>query len=71
MKNLEITKHQLVKNTDKEFLELGIIYFQLVTFKLNFYGNHIESTLDTRIMKDGRQIVIDGNGWIDKGYELN
>ena len=70
MKNLEIIKHKLVKNTDEELKMAGIAYFQLVTFMINFYGNIQESILDTKIMVDGRQIVIEGDGFIKTGYEI-
>ena len=70
MKNLTIEKLERVENTDLEFLAQGIVAFQMVKFKVSFYGNEIESILDTKIMKDGRQIVIDGDGFIKQGFEF-
>lgn len=70
MKTLEITKYQKVETTDKRDLAIGIIAFQLVKFDVCFYGKLISDVLDTKIMRDGRQIVIDGNGFIPAGYEL-
>ncbi|MBS9774757.1 MAG: hypothetical protein KGV59_06335 [Tenacibaculum sp.] len=70
MKALEITKLERVENTDKEMLSQGIVAFQLVKFVVNFFGNKVESILDTKIMSDGRQFVIDGDGFIEQGFEV-
>ena len=70
MKTLEITKYQKVETTDKRDLAIGIIAFQLVKFDVYFYGQLISDVLDTKIMRDGRQFVIDGNGFIPAGSEL-
>ena len=50
--------------------EEGCVAFQLIQVVINFYGKLIEDVLDTKILQDGRQIVIDGNGYIKAGYEL-
>lgn len=71
MTAITITKGHRVENTDKEFLSQGIVAFQLVKFTINYFGSKIESTHDTKIMKDGRQIVIGGCGFIKDGYEVN
>jgi len=71
MKTITATKYNKVENTDKEFLNKGIVAFQMVKFTINFYGNEIETTHDTKIMSDGKQIVIGGCGYIKEGYELN
>lgn len=71
MKTITTTKYNKVTNTDSEFLNKGIVAFQLVKFTINFYGNKIETTHDTKIMSDGKQIVIGGCGYIKEGYELN
>ena len=70
MKTITTTKFNEVKNTDQQLLTDGIVAFQLVKFVINFYGSEIETTHDTKIMKDGRQIVIGGCGYIKEGYEL-
>ena len=70
MKAITITRLQKVETADKRDLKIGIVAFQLVNVEINFYGKIITDTLDTKIMKDGRQIVIDGNGFIPAGYEL-
>jgi len=70
MKAINTTKYGKVENTDLEFLAMGIVAFQLVKFEINFYGKLIETTHDTKIMKDGSQIVIGGCGYIKEGYIL-
>lgn len=69
-KDIKVTKYGRVANTDSEMAEAGIIAFELVKFEINFYGNVIESILDTKILSDGRQVVIEGCGYIKTGFEL-
>jgi hypothetical protein len=67
---MKITKLQLVKVTDSELLAKGIVAVQLVKFEYSFYGAQMDEVLDTKIMADGRQIVIDGNGFVKAGTEI-
>ena len=71
MKKVTITKLERVENTDAELLSMGVVAFQLVKFTYNFYGSESVSILDTKIMKDGKQIVIDGDGFTPAGTEIN
>jgi len=70
MKTITTTKYNKVENTDKQLLIEGIVAFQMVKFVINFFGSEVETIHDTKIMKDGRQIVIGGCGYIKDGYEL-
>jgi hypothetical protein len=70
MKTLEIVKLQRVENPDAELLSLGIVAFQLVKISYSFYGKLLTNTFDTKIMSDGSQIVIDGDGFLKSGYQL-
>lgn len=70
MKTLEIVKLQRVENPDAELLALGIVAFQLVKISYLFYGKLLTNTFDTKIMSDGAQIVIDGDGFLKSGYQL-
>jgi hypothetical protein len=67
---MKITKLQLVTVTDSDLIKKGIVAVQLVKFEYSFYGSEMEDVIDTKIMKDGRQIVIDGNGFIKAGTEI-
>ena len=60
-----------IKRLDKVDAEGGrnIIAFQIVEFTISDPFNQ-KFTLDTKIMKDGSQLVIDGNGWIKSGYDI-
>jgi len=69
MKNLNIVKKALVKLPKDQQFD-GIIAVQMVEFSFNYFGNKVTEMLDTKIMEDGRQIVIDGNGFIPAGYEI-
>lgn len=70
MKKITTNKGAKVEATDNEMLQKGIVAFQMVEFIIDFFGNEIETTHDTKILKDGRQIVIGGCGYIPEGYEL-
>lgn len=71
MKTVTTTKYTKVnQNIPAEFIEEGIVAFQVVKFEIKYFGNVIETTHDTKVMKDGRQIVIGGCGFIPDGYTL-
>lgn len=70
METLEITKMQKVEVPAEYQEEEGCVAFQLIKVVINFYGKVIEDVLDTKILKDGRQIVTNGNGYIKAGYEI-
>ena len=67
---LEIKKLNRVENTDKEMLEKGIAAFQLIEINYTVFGQSMTDVLDTKIMANGAQIVIDGNGFINAGFML-
>jgi len=67
---IKITKLGRTEIPATELRNDGIIAFQLVKFEFNFYGSETSDYLDTKIMADGRQIVIDGNGFIKGGTEI-
>lgn len=71
MKTVTANKMARVENTDAELRAEGIVAFQLVNFEINYFGNIVETTHDTKIMEDGRQIVIGGCGYIAEGYEVD
>lgn len=70
MKAITLIKGQQVNTTDAQDLQNGITAFQLVKFIINYFGTEIETVHDTKIMQDGRQIVIGGCGYIKEGYEI-
>lgn len=70
MKAITLIKGQKVNTTDAQDLQNGIVAFQLVKFIINYFGTEIETVHDTKIMQDGRQIVIGGCGYIKEGYEM-
>ncbi len=51
--------------------EEGCIAFQMVEITYNFYGKQMSETFDTKILADGRQLVISGNGFIKDNFQLN
>jgi hypothetical protein len=64
------TKMTRVENTDKQSRKKGIVAFQMVKFEYYFFGNKQVDFLDTKIMSNGDQIVIDGNGFIKAGTKI-
>jgi hypothetical protein len=49
---------------------VGVVAFQVVRFTITYFGNVIECEHDTKILDDGRQIVIGGDGFIHDGFEV-
>ncbi len=68
MKKIEMKKLDRVEAPKGEYK--NIVAFQMVEFVINFYGNIESFLLDTKILKNGKQLVIDGNGFIPSGYEI-
>jgi hypothetical protein len=71
MKKIKITKLQRVDIPVEHQKEEGCIAYQNIKVVINFYGNLTEDILDTKILEDGRQVVIGGNGYIEDGYEIS
>lgn len=64
MKKLSIVKHATVIAPNDEYHKtLGIVAFQLVDISFNFFNSKVSSQYDTKIMEDGRQLIIGGDGW--------
>lgn len=70
MKSITTNKMTRAENTDPDMIAKGIVAFQMVEFVINFFGNEIITVHDTKIMQDGKQIVIGGCGYIPHGYEV-
>ena len=68
MKKITYTKGAIVETPNKQDFKKGIVAFQMVYFKINFFGKIIETNHDTKIMKNGTQIVIGGCGYIPDGF---
>ena len=69
MKNITINKKAKV-TADAEFQEKGVVAFQVVEFVFKYFGVDVVREHNTRIMQDGRQFVIDGDGFIKAGFEV-
>ena len=70
MKTITANKSTLVKVTDSELLQKGIVAVQMVEFVIEYFGRTITVEHDTKITKDGQQTVIGGCGFIPEGYEV-
>jgi hypothetical protein len=68
-KKLQITKRARIE-VPSDHQENGIVAFQLVEIAYSFYGKVMKEVFDTKIMSDGRQLVIDGNGFIKAGHVI-
>ena len=67
---IQIEKLAKVEIPAEELTNDGIVAYQLVKFTYTFYGQQMEDVIDTKIMADGSQFVIDGNGFIKSGFQL-
>ena len=69
MQNITIIKGALVDMPEEERFG-GIVAFQVCEFVFEFFGKKMTSRLDTKIMVNGDQVVIDGDGYIPAGWKL-
>ena len=69
-KKTDMNKFDIKRGVLQVVNDGDIVGFQLIEYKLNFFGAETGGILDTKIMKDGRQIVIDGDGWIPGGTDI-
>jgi hypothetical protein len=67
---IQIQKLALVEVPAEFQNEVGAVALQMVKVTYFFYGKEITDTLDTKILANGKQIVIDGNGFIKAGTEI-
>jgi hypothetical protein len=66
----KITKGVFVKTEDNQDLKNGVLGFQMITIEYEFYGVNRTEDFDTKVMADGRQIIIDGSGFFKSGTEI-
>jgi hypothetical protein len=68
-KKIEITnKGAVVYPPQGEYDQIAA--FQMVEITINFFGKIMTAWHDTKILHDGRQVVINGDGFIPAGYEI-
>ena len=71
MNTIETKKLQIVEVPAEYQKEEGCMAFQMVELTYTFYGKQMTERFDTKILKTGEQIVINGNGFIKDGYKIN
>ena len=49
----------------------GVVAFQEMEYSFLFFGNVVTGSFDTKIMADGSQSVVNGNGFFDSGHRIN
>ena len=68
MKSIEITKLARIDAPAGEYADIAA--FQMIEYVIDYFGNKITGCLDTKIMKNGRQLVVGGDGFFADGYEI-
>jgi len=72
MKNaIEIKKLNLVQVPAEFQKEEGCVAFQMVQLTYSFYGKVMTEYFDTKILANGTQYVINGNGFIKDNFIIN
>ena len=71
MNAIETKKMQRVEVPTEFQNEEGCIAFQTVELTYFFYGKQMTERFDTKILKTGEQVVINGNGFIKDGFKIN
>jgi hypothetical protein len=68
MKIEKLTKTNVPVEFQKEE---GCVAFQMVKIKYSFYGSEMSEMFDTKIIENGKQFIINGNGFIKDGFQIN
>ena len=56
---------------DAYYKKAGIVAFQLVEITFNGLEKPYKGTYDTKILKDGSQVIINGDGFVREGLNIN
>lgn len=68
---IQTKKLQIVEVPPQFQKEEGCVAFQKVELTYLFYGKLMTETFDTKILKNGSQFVINGNGFVKDGLKIN
>jgi len=68
---IKIQKLQIVNVPAEYQKEEGCVAFQMVKLTYNFYGKEMSENFDTKILSNGSQFVISGNGFIKDGFKIH
>ena len=68
---IQTKKFQKVEVPVEYQKEEGCVAFQMIELTYSFYGKQMTETFDTKILKNGDQIIISGNGFIKDGFKIN
>jgi hypothetical protein len=69
MKKMEIKRFEK-EPAVAEIQKDGIVAFQMVEITINYFGKIMTEMHDTKILKDGRQLIINGNGFIEANLDI-
>ena len=68
---IQTKKMQLVEVPAQYQKEENCVAFQMVQLTYSFYGKMMTENFDTKVLENGMQIVINGNGFIKDGFKIN
>ena len=67
---IQVKKLQKVEVPEKHQKEEGCVAFQKVQITYCFYGKQMTELFDTKMLANGKQMVISGNGFIKDNFEI-
>lgn len=67
MKIEKLTKTNVPVEFQKEE---NCVAFQMVRITYSFYGSEMSELFDTKILENGNQFIINGNGFIKDGFQI-
>ena len=67
MKTTTFTKHNIINVPADHQASEGCVAFQLISYVINYFGSEVKGSFGTKIMADGTQIIVDGDGFFESG----
>jgi len=67
---IQTKKLQIVEVPAKYQKSEGCVAFQKIQMTYTFYGKEMTDIFDTKILANGNQIVVTGNGFIKDGFKI-
>lgn len=68
---IQTKKFAITKVPVKFQKEEGCVAFQMIELTYTFYGKQMSEVFDTKILANGDQLIISGNGFIKDGFKIN